>query len=120
MRPASVSYKCAQYWAAKELSTRSDLRRYRKLTYPALVLTGIARVVKSGLNCQGDMIRKEDFRSCSNRLPLRPGVSWVSILALLVNEDGHDPELVVRLNDNLRCNQQPCQAILVRIRVING
>ena len=77
-------------------------------------------MVKSCLNCKRDMIGEEDFRSRSKGLPLRPGVLWVSILVLLVDEDGHDPELVIRLKDNLFCHQEPCRVIFIRIRVING
>ena len=67
-----------------------------------------------------DMIGEKDFWSGSDGLPLRPGVLWVSILVLLVDEDRHDPELVIRLKDNLLRHEEPCRVIVIRVWAING
>ena len=114
IRPVCVSEKSAQHRPTEELPAGPDLRRDRKLAQPSfqvnfavLCRNKPVGVIKSSLKRERDVFGEKDLGSGTKGDPLVPVVLRVTVLASLIDEDGHDGELLVRLKKHLLNGYKP-------------
>src|SRR4030095_7110470 len=92
-RPVCVGCEEAKCGPAEELSVWRDLRCNREFTEPAVELAIIAaRMIEAGLECEREVLTKEDLRPGAQRYPTVPTQSLITVLRLLVDNDWHDGE----------------------------
>src|SRR5262249_53344348 len=102
VRPVGVGQEGTQDRPAEELSSGSDLRRDRELAQPAIVLSAPAvGMIEAALERERDVLREEEFGPGAKRHPLIPIMPGVAVLQPLVDEDRHDGEPVVRLEEEV-------------------
>src|SRR5215472_15844379 len=119
VRPVCIGQEGAQHGPAEKLSARSNLRRDRVLAQPAVVLPRAVGVIESGLERQGDVFGKENFRSGAKRDPLIPVVMRIAVFGPLINKDWHNREPVVWLQQQMFGDHKSCRAIDKRRWVVD-
>src|SRR5260370_20422670 len=124
--PVCVRHKQTEHWAAEELAARTDLRCNREFTQPAVELrvavlrrSKAFRVVQPTLQRQGNVFRKEHFRSQTERRPVVEAVAWQAIAFSLKNKNRHDRKSVVGLNEQVFREQQSLGALYEGVRIID-
>src|SRR5216683_2851303 len=124
--PVCVRHKQTQHWAAEELAARTDLGCNREFAQPAVELrvavlrrSKAFRVVKPSLKCQGNVFRKENFGSQTERRPVVEAVAWQAIAFSLKNKNRHDRKSVVGLNEQVFRDQQSLRALYEGVRIID-
>src|SRR6266704_2651360 len=122
IRPVRVGHVCPEHGAAEEFSSRPNLRSNRELAQPSVISRRnvAVRVIEPSFARQREVLGEEHFRPRSERDPLLPRMLWVAIFRALVNEDRHDGEPVIRLEQYLFGEQKPRGAVDEAGRVVNG
>src|ERR1700675_775362 len=126
VRPIRISQKHTQHRPAEELAACADLRRDREFAEPAVELSiavlrrGKAfRVVKPSLKCQGKVLSEKHFGSQSERGPVVEAMARLAVPLPLEDENRHDGESVVGLNQQMVRDQQSFGTFQERSRVLD-
>src|SRR5215469_5597400 len=102
VRPVSIRNEGAQHRTIEELSSRSDLWCDGDLSKPAVVLTSTAMgVIKASFDRERHVLCEKHLRTRAKRHPLIPTVLRYSVSCSLVDEDGHDREFLIGLDQHL-------------------
>src|SRR6266481_5050648 len=112
VRPIRISQKHAQHRPAEESAACADLRRDREFAEPAVELSIAVlrrnkafRVVKPALKRKGKILGEKHFRSQSERSPIVEAVAGLAVPLPLEDENRHDRESVVGLNQQMLRDQ---------------
>src|SRR6516162_9478627 len=97
VRPTCVGQEGTKHRPAEKLPAGADLRRDGELAEPAVVLPRAVCVVESPFERQRDIFGEEDLRPSAERHPVVPAVLRIPVFQALVDEDGHDCKVIVRL-----------------------
>src|SRR5262249_14257328 len=111
--PVAIGQKRSQHRPAKELPSSPNLRSDRELAQPSIVRRRNLAVgmIETSFERQREIVGEEHLRPRAERDPLLPRMLRVAIFRTLVNEDWHDRELVVRLEQYLFREQKSRCAI---------
>src|SRR5260370_20557924 len=126
VRPIRISQKHPQHRPAEELAARADLRRNSEFAEPAVELSSAVlrrdktfRVVESTLKCQGNVLSEKHFGSQSERGPVIKPMAMLAVPLPLKDENRHDGESVVGLNQQMFRDQQSFGTLQERSRILD-
>src|SRR6266481_8536003 len=113
VRPIRISQKHAQHRPAEESAACADLRRDREFAEPAVELSIAVlrrnkafRVVKPSLKSQEKVLSEKNFGSQAERGPVIKPMARLAVPLPLEDENRHDGESVVGLNQQMFRDQQ--------------
>src|SRR5579863_5384473 len=119
-RPVGISQKGAQDRSAEELPAGADLRRDGELAQPTVIVANWAvGVIRTAFEGKREVFREEHFRPGAERHPLVPVMLGIAVFGPLENEDRHDGEPVVRLEEEMIRYQPLFRALQPGCRVID-
>src|SRR6266403_765088 len=112
VRPIRISQKHTQHRPAEELAACADLRGDREFAEPAIELRiAVLRrnkafcVVEPALKREGKILSEKHFGSQSERGPIVEAVAGLAVPLPLEDENRHDGESVVGLNQQMLRDQ---------------